>query len=114
MTLIIFRVHELDTNHQYLDYIQLERLDEVLGWLAGLGSQIAFTLNKGSQILTAAGWETSPVSMPNLIQVISDDEKTLFKVDSIRSDDGILFEDVKHCSGLFVDLMAAKWEFKQV
>jgi hypothetical protein len=39
---------------------------------------------------------------------MDDTQKTLVNVKKIVSGDGILFEDVKHCSEKIVDLMASK------
>jgi hypothetical protein len=109
MILIVFTVHDLGTDKKHLDFIQLDHPQDFLGWLSGLGSQIVLNLTKKNRVFTAAGWEKTSIPVPNLIQVISDNEKVLFKVDSVRSDKGILFEDVKHCSEQFVDLVAANW-----
>lgn len=109
MILVLFRVHDLATDKTHLDFIQLDHPQDVLGWLSGLGDQVVFNLIKKNKVLTAAGWEKTSVPVPNLIQVISRDEKTLFKVEKIISDKGILYSDISHCSELIVDLMASKY-----
>jgi hypothetical protein len=113
MIVITFIAHDLAADKRWLDYIQLESLDELVGWLQGMGS-LTFNLNKKKRILTAAGWEKCPAPVPNLIQIKSNDGNMLFKLEKIVSNEGILYEDVKHCSERIVDLVALKYDIKHI
>ena len=114
MILITYTRLDITTSKKQLDYVKLEALEDVWGWLEGLNGQIVFSLNKKKRVLTPSGFRKSPVVVPNLLQVVSHDENTLFNVLKIVSDEGVLFDYILHSSEKIVDLVAAKYEFKPI
>jgi hypothetical protein len=113
MILITYTRLELATSKKQLDFVKLDSLDDIWGWLDGLGGQLVFQLTNKKKVLTPQGFKKCPVPVPNVIQIISEDENTLFNVEKIICERGILFSSITHCSEELVDYIALKCEIRR-
>ena len=115
MLLVTYIIQNIITGTSQMDYSTFETWGELYRWLTGYDGELIFSLNKQNYTLTSEGWEKMNVSPANLIQVrVDSPEKMFITVDKIVSDDGIIFENIKHCSETIIDLMSLKYEFKNI
>jgi hypothetical protein len=108
MIVVTFTRQSLTEGKPVLDFVHLDTVDELPSWLQGMGTKLVFSLVKKKRRLTQDGWEKNTVLAANLIQTVDEAQNMLVNIKKIVSGDGILFEDVKHCSEQIVDLMALK------
>lgn len=108
MIIITFIKHNLNTDKKELDYTQLESIEDLLPWLKSIGGEIIYILTKNKKILTPSGWKKAYTPTANLLEVFNINQKILFRIQKVVSNEGILFEDIKHCSEQLVDYIALK------
>jgi hypothetical protein len=113
MILITYTRHTLADDKKQMDYVKLAALDEVWDWILSLGGRLSFSLTKKKRTLTQSGWEKFEVNPPDVFTIFLDDPRTVITLYRIVSEDGILFENIKHCSGTIVDLVASKCEISK-
>lgn len=113
MILIVFTRATPPDYRKQLDYARLDTLDEFWEWLNRQGEKLTYSLNKKKRTLTPSGWDKSGANPANLIQVIQGDPRMVTTIERIVSEDGILFENIKHCSESLVSLIALKCEISK-
>lgn len=108
MILITFIKHNLNTDKKELDYKQFKTIEELHSWLSCIGETLIYSLTKNNRVLTPSGSKKAHSSEVNLLEVMNKEENILFKVQKVVSNDGILFESIKHCSAELFDYIALK------
>lgn len=109
MILVTFTRQFLDSDKPQAEYKWFETVEQFIDWLKQQGD-LVYSLTKGSRSFTQHGWVKKIESPAQVLQATDTSLKMVVKVNKVIADDGILFEDVKHCSGLIVDWMALKCE----
>jgi hypothetical protein len=98
----------LDTNIKQPDFVILNTVDEFIEWLLKQGDRITFNLVSKNRILTHEGWKKQVVPSAHLIQAYDSTQKIFITINRIVSDEGVLFDNIKHCSKVIIDEMALK------
>jgi hypothetical protein len=111
--IVIYYIREsvLD-NTRKMDYTSVNTVEEFVDWFFKLGDRVTFSLIKKNRSLTPEGWEKSPVYSANVLSAYDSHHQIAIKIIRIVSDEGILFEDIKHCSEMIVDQIALKCVIK--
>ena len=92
-----------------LDYISVDDITSFIEWFFTQGDKFNINLVQQEKILTYSGWIPRPVYPPvNILQAIDETLNTVTTIQKINSDEGILFEYIKHCSTQIVAQMALK------
>lgn len=109
MILIAYTRRKEGTSKSKMDYTSVPDMDAFVDWFFKLGDKPHLNLPTQDTVLTEQGW------IPNVVKpaicVMENKDTTHNMVISIKkivSDEGILFEDIKHCSMRIVDYMALK------
>ena len=100
------------TQKRELDYISVDNIESFIEWFFNQGSRFNINLVDTDKILTSTGWIPNPqpsIPVANILQALDDTLDMVITVQKIVSDDGILFEYIKHCSQQIVRHMALKY-----
>lgn len=111
MILVTFTRKFVEQPQQQAEYKWFESVELFVDWLQQQGT-LAFSLSKGTRSFTQHGWVKRIQSPAQTMQAMDTTLKMVIKVNKIIADEGILFEDVKHCSEQIVDCMALKCVIK--
>lgn len=109
LMIIIYYIRTAPDNTKKMDYLWLDTIEEFVDWFFSQGDQVTFSLNKKNRSLTQEGWEMSPVYAANVLTAYDSASQIAVKIIKIVSDEGILFEDIIHCSEMIVDQIALKY-----
>lgn len=108
--IIIYYIREsVPDNTKQMDYLWMNTIEEFVDWFFSQGDQVTFSLNKKNRSLTPNGWEESPAYAANVLTAYDSASQIAVKIHKIVSDEGILFEDVIHCSEQIVNQIALKY-----
>ena len=110
MIFVTYILHSKLFDRKVHDYATFESISEFLNWFESQGDELYFSLTSGKESLTESGWVKQIESPAQILRVVDTKRKTVTRINTVISDDGILFDDIRHCSKSFVRQMALKRE----
>jgi hypothetical protein len=111
MILVTYKQHFKGGSKPRLDYKQFETVQAFVDWFHSQGSRLYYRLIKKNRTLSPEGWDKKRPHDIVFLQAKDDTLNMLTTIDKVVSNEGILFEDVKHCSDVIVDCIALKCGF---
>jgi hypothetical protein len=108
MIFAIFTRQPIDGGKKQADYKQFTSVEEFVDWYQKQGDKLLFSLGYKKRILTESGWIKLDVPAANFMQAIDTKYKIVVDIKRVVRDDGILFDDVTHCSEELVSCIASK------
>lgn len=108
MILATFTRQHRSGNKPQLDYQFFESIELLVDWFKSQGDKLTFSLSKKNRSFTQYGWVPKVQSSAQTMTAYDSTLEMVTRMHRITSDEGILFEDVKHCAGSIVDCMALK------
>ena len=114
MIFAIFTRQTLEGGKKQADYNQFTSVEEFVDWFQNQGDRLLFSLSKRNRSFTQNGWVRKEGSPAQILQAIDSSLKMVTTIDRITSNEGILFESIKHTAESIVDCMALKCEIKPI
>ena len=100
------------TSKKQADYQKFTDVDAFVDWFRAQGDKLVYSLSKKNRSLTQNGWVRRDSSPAQILQAIDSSLKMVTTIDRIVSDEGILFDNVIHCSEELVSCIASKCVLK--
>ena len=112
MIFAVFTRRPIGEGTKQADYKQFASIEEFVDWFQNQGDRLLFSLSKRNRSFTQNGWVRKESSPAQILEAIDTSLKMVTNVQKVVSDDGILFDNVIHCSEELVSCIASKCVLK--